>query len=358
MFSSIEFLSQDGPVLFGLRAIVSFFLSFACFRIASISGYYQEQRTHGDEKRDLQRWTPEQQKLAKQFIDEYLTPRLGKGLEEYQGRLPGTGGPSTLQAKAFAALEDVDMGTPEDWTNRVNTYLESRRKYLAPTYEKQDALLKEKMASMGLQHSTDVLKAQSDVLGTRAAEESMIGAEKYDQYEQMGLTVYPQMLASIGTMQKEIEDAGDVARFQEWLRTQPEYSPVIDQIMSILGMQPVEKGDIQTRGFTQEWGASGSYTSDKRTKKNLIDLTPFAPIYAQGLRRLTKLTPFAFQYKQEIISDGDQVHVGVVADQLKMIVPELVHTVTINGEEYLAVDYAGLAVRLLLELKARSMKDA
>jgi hypothetical protein len=162
MITNLEFFNHGCGLLIGIRAIVGFFLGFGCFRLGGmLSGYYQEQRTHGDEKRDIKKWTPEQQKLAKQFISDYLMPRLGEGLPEYEGTLPGTTGPSPLQAKAFSALEEIDMGTPEDWTERVNKFLESRREYLEPTHEKQDALLKEKMASMGLQNIGRVLQAHT-----------------------------------------------------------------------------------------------------------------------------------------------------------------------------------------------------
>ncbi len=42
------------------------------------------------------------------------------------------------------------------------------------------------------------------------------------------------------------------ATFQEWLRTQPEYSPYLDLALSLLGLMPVEEGRIKTA--TDEWG--------------------------------------------------------------------------------------------------------
>jgi hypothetical protein len=228
---------------------------------AALTGWYEERHGKEKTKTDVTRWTPEQAGLAKDFIS-YVQPYVGKGATAYPGQLPGTAGAGALQTKAFEQLEGLQYGGPEDWKKRVKDYLKSRREYLAPAWEEEEALLGGKMATMGLQHSTDMVKEMLDLKKTRTAQESMIGAEKYDAYERFATLELPQVMAEIGNMQREIAELGLSAEFQEFLRTQPEYSPYLDLALSILGMYPVEYGKIKTATDEWGWGAKGEASYD------------------------------------------------------------------------------------------------
>ncbi len=67
---------------------------------------------------------------------------------------------------------------------------------------------------------------------------------------------------------------------------------------------------------------------------------------------ITELTPYMFRYKQEYIQDDNRLHVGIMAQDLEKIHPELVLEKEINGEMIKHVDYAGLCVLLLMQLQA------
>jgi hypothetical protein len=88
-----------------------------------------------------------------------------------------------------------------------------------------------------------------------------------------------------------------------------------------------------------ETGAMMVAASDERVKKDIVDLTPYL-----------------FRYKQEYIDDDNQLHVGVMAQDLEKIHPSLVIEKEINGEMIKHVDYAQLSVLLLMELKARTQE--
>jgi len=105
-------------------------------------------------KTDMKRWTPEQQKLARTFMTDYLQPRVGHGIEGYGGILPGTSGPGAAQQKVFAAAEGwTPFGGADTMDERVSERLGTRRKLMQPTWEKEDALLKEQAFKMGANNS-------------------------------------------------------------------------------------------------------------------------------------------------------------------------------------------------------------
>jgi len=290
---------------------------------------------------DINKWTPEQQKLGQSFINDYLMGRVGQGMEGYGGILPGTGGPSDVQKRTFAAAEGWSpFGGADTMDERVSERLATRRNLMRPSWEKETALLKEKGASMGLSHSSDILKAQSDLGHTRVAEEEQFTQRLYDMYEQWNLELTPQALQTmtqVGETQRQITEQGHQARFDEWIRTQPEYSPVIDQILAMLGMQPVEVGEQETDYSYWELTGTVAGGSDEAIKKDLVELTPYS-----------------FRYKQEFISDGNRIHIGVLAQDLEKIYPELVLEKEINGMMVKHVDYATLSTMLLLALKAKN----
>lgn len=222
--------------------------------------------------------------------------RRGMGLPTYQGKLAGTdyGG---VMSNLFSSAENYqnrqprvapDMGnvdpatgqrvqwTPEQATvqgdgtdpfahysyfanpqERTQAQMEAYQQMMAPSREKEDSMLKQKMANMGLTHSSDMLKAVSDLQATRGAQDTLMGLEMLDKYEALGFEANEaalNRLTDIGTTQYEIINKGLQAEFDEWLRTQPEYNPMIDKMMSYLGLQT--KADTTTHG--QSWNVKGS----------------------------------------------------------------------------------------------------
>jgi hypothetical protein len=205
------------------------------------------------------RWYDWQEKLGKD-IYKWLRPKVGKEATPYTGRLPGTYGLSGIQRGlvsdaeqgkgAFAAYSNI--ANPEEWKKRTAERAETRESWLTPRREKEDALLKEQMVSMGLSHSSDMVKAQMDQRQTRETEDTMFRQGMYDRYEQMGIEAAPELIemsAAVGEMDRSIKEAGLAAKYQEWLRTQPEYSPFIEHMMRLLEMEPSEDFTTNTLAF-------------------------------------------------------------------------------------------------------------
>jgi hypothetical protein len=128
-------------------------------------------------------------------------------------------------------------------------------------------------------------------------------------------------------MQKDIEDQGLQAEYDEWIRTQPEYSPVIEQMMAYLGLQGVAK--TKGKGSTSSWSVTGSGggMSDERMKMNV----------------------YAFEYIPEA-GQPEGVHLGLMAQEVEKKFPHLVYEV--DGVKH--INYATLASILMLELQRRS----
>lgn len=207
--------------------------------------------------------TPEQKKLMQDFIA-WLSPNVGKAATPYTGNLPGTSGPSAIQSNLFDQAQQgtgpfaaySNLWNPEAWNQRVAEQTQARQALLEPEREKAAALYKEGAAKMGLASDSSTLKGQVDLRKQWIAEDDLYAQQLYDKYEQLGLQVTPEAintLTSLGAAQREITEAGLSAQFQEWLRTQPEYSPYIDTILSILGMQPVKVGTSKTSEDSFAW---------------------------------------------------------------------------------------------------------
>lgn len=140
---------------------------------------------------------------------------------------------------------------------RTEEAVEHYDELVAQDREKEDALLRSRMKSMGLQHSTDMLKHQSDINRRREAEKMVFADSIRQRYEDMGFMAGESEMASIerlGGMQSEIENQGLAAEFNEWLRTQPENNPMLQVMLQYLGLQG--KADTTTHG--SNWAVSGS----------------------------------------------------------------------------------------------------
>lgn len=312
------------------------------------SGSMSGSTTTGQSESDF--WTKKQHEIAQQLGSFISDQDLSQGATAYGGQLAGTAKPESLQnlfsgANAFSS-GDMKSGqpgsnlfqhyqmysNPEEREARIGERLESRRAMLQPGREKEDAALKAKMARMGITSSSDMVKKQMDVGATREAEEGLIASDLRDRYESMGFQASEaalQSIGQIGTMQKQIEDMGAQAEYDEWLRTQPEYNPMIDIMMQYLGLQGESK--TKSQESTSAWSASASGgmsgMSDEMMKMNVV----------------------AFEYIPEANQPAG-VHLGLIAQEVEKVYPHLVNE--IGGVKH--INYATLSAILLTELQRRS----
>jgi hypothetical protein len=229
------------------------------------SGGYGSSSERSSQNWSANYWTPEQKKAAGDLWSNYFSTRIGTGLPGYGGQLPGTSGPSDIQKTLFG---DAEAGTgafaswarlagPEEWHKRVSERAATEQGLLQPAREKEDALLKSRMAGLGLSSSSDVVKAEMDLSNQRELQDQQFRQGMYDYYENLGLQVTPQVIetmSQLGESQRQITEQGLQSKFQEWLRTQPEYSPVIEQLLGYLGLRGEESGQSSSRGSSTSWG--------------------------------------------------------------------------------------------------------
>ena len=74
-----------------------------------------------------------------------------------------------------------------------------------------------------------------------------------------------------------------------------------------------------------------SCPSDERLKKNIV---PFK----SGLHTILGLNPIFFNYKENSGLNAEKTNVGIIAQELKNLEPELVTNREINNGEYLSVN--------------------
>ena len=315
------------------------------------SGSYSESDTKMSSKSDF--WTKRQHKIAEQLGSWISGHDLSKGMPKYEGQLAGTYTPKSMQSM-FRGAEQYATGktgpwqgggegsqlfkhygtwaSPEKREAAIGERLESRREMLRPGREKEDAAMKAQMAAMGLSSSSDVLKKQADIESGRQAEEAYMASDLRDRYEELGFQASESglnRLSEISAMDYQVKNAGLEAEFTEWLRTQPEYSPMIEMMMGYLGLQGVSSTEGQSK--TTAWSASGSagYASDEAVKD-----------------AITKLDAYSFTYKPTF--DGPAgTQIGLMAQEVEKVWPHLVDDV--DGVKH--INYATLSAILLLELK-------
>jgi len=97
-------------------------------------------------------------------------------------------------------------------------------------------------------------------------------------------------------------------------------------------------------------GGSWSAISDRRLKKDIT-------AYKKGLSDILKIQPKKFRYIELSGYDSDKEIVGVIAQELQTIAPEMIGHVDIEGEEYLSVDNSDMIYMLVNAVKELSTQN-
>jgi hypothetical protein len=176
----------------------------------------------------------------------------------------------------------------------------------------------------------------------RAAKESAMGRV-------LGATkTLGEQYGTAGELERGISQEKMMSNLQRFLMGEevegaynPAYNPNVALAMQLLGISPYEIG-TETESTGPGAGAgllsgvgsaivSGLFASDIRLKKEVTYLKPIG-----------KIKPVLFKYKQEYIKDGNKLHIGVIAQDLLEVLPNLVHKAVLRGKKFLCVDYKGL----------------
>jgi len=100
-----------------------------------------------------------------------------------------------------------------------------------------------------------------------------------------------------------------------------------------LGMTPTYQLQLSTDSAAKPSTNTWTVPSDKRMKKNI------KPFSKYGLKELLSLKPVEFKYNGKYGSiDDDKKQVGYLAQQVKEVMPEMVSSIEIDGEEILNVN--------------------
>jgi hypothetical protein len=89
-------------------------------------------------------------------------------------------------------------------------------------------------------------------------------------------------------------------------------------------------------------------TSDERLKENIVRID-------NGLSKITSLTGITFDWEDNYASDTSRSpgrrQIGIIAQEVEQVLPELVTSWSLSGQEYLAVDYARMVAVLVEAVK-------
>jgi trimeric autotransporter adhesin len=104
-------------------------------------------------------------------------------------------------------------------------------------------------------------------------------------------------------------------------------------------------------GAGKPGGGSWSNASDRRLKQKVRD-------YSAGLADLLRIRPVRYQYNELSGYDTSIEYVGVIAQELQEIAPDMVSTFTKDDREYLAVDNSAMTYMLINAVKELAAQNA
>lgn len=264
----------------------------------------------------LQRFSTlnKQQKGVSEQLAKYFGSRLGQPMEQYSGQtvapmsqyeqqglgylgdyLGGMGGYMPQRQAAYAKALGGQMLAPIDTAQSRAAFEQNVVPMYQGHFQRFAAPAKEEIAAMGGGVSSSAMnRAVADVGGdlsrylsdleyqrmlseeqaSRQREEqnaqyqlAAMSATEPERAEQLSMT---QASQQYGQLPRQLEQMQLTAAMQEWLRTRPEYSPVINQALQYLGTQMQGTYMQDNPGLLAKW--SGAW--------NEIGMAMSAPIQA------------------------------------------------------------------------------
>lgn len=221
------------------------------------------------------------QQAVDQRMSDYLTSRVGQPMQQYRGTrvadmspyeqqglgwlgqyMQGTGQYMPQRQAAYGQalsgnmLPQINMDASRDWFKNqvIPQYQQNFQMMSAPALEQaramgmrasssgmgqalagESARQAQTLGDMGYQYMLQEQQAQRarDELNAQYQMNAAANQEPL-RLEQLQMT---QASQTLGALPRLLEQAFRDAKFQEWLRTRPELSPVIQQALSYLGIQ-------------------------------------------------------------------------------------------------------------------------
>lgn len=189
------------------------------------------------------------------------TGRLTAGLTEgEQAVIDQLMGYYPMATKAFQQVAGI---SPEELESRwTSQYYEPAKKIWG---EITEPAIREAYGGPGGYYSSERQEAQRKGAEDFATEMAASRAEYMTEAEQRGLDAvmqqaqYASTISDVAAREREVEQAALTAQYNEWLRTQPENSPYIQYILSLLNIQPetVSYG----LGYSKAFSGGGSFST-------------------------------------------------------------------------------------------------
>lgn len=304
-------------------------------------------------------WTPEQMKLMKQWM-----PWLGEtgAGEEYPDQLPGSAPMSSLEQLSLSGLEEMVgkgglgaqvqetlsgmlEGGPEDFEEYYRSTV--RDPMMKEFTEETMPAISRGYAPSGFWSGERVRteeRSREDLLESLTRGRGKLAYEARESGLNRALAaagLAPQVAGmyggalEAGGIPRAAEEARIGGEYNEWMRQQGVPFQKAQLMLQMLGQKPYEPYAVGLPGqsgmfqeFAHGFGQGMGSASDRRLKKNVLYLEPIGDV-----------KPVLFQF---IWEDEQQLHLGVIAQDLLEVHPELVGTMNFSGADFLTVDYAGL----------------
>lgn len=325
---------------------------------------------------------PEQEELMSGLAS-FLKSRIGKGLPAFDGQF--VAGLSPFETTGLSRLSDYISGGQSEGVNAASgaysamlnradpkAAFDFYQKYYAPhenAYLKNTLIpqFKESQVARGTLRSTGTEQGLARLVGDFGNQQlSRVGdLIRGDQNRAASLIPAAQSISDLesgrdrldaafqyGALPRHLEQARLVSQFEEFKRTTPELSPIIDKVLAMLGIQTqaaYQVDDPLLQLFSSLIQAAGPAVgaaiaaSDLRLKKN--------PVWV-GFLPETGIGVFIWEWTDEglIVSNGAPP-IGVIAQDVRQIIPDAVFT---GPYGYLMVDYAVISK---IELTAQEARE-
>ena len=170
-----------------------------------------------------------------QRLAAWAEPHIGQPLQMYPGQMVAPMTPEQMASGGIArtTLQDLATVSPE----RVQQRWELFGRPAA----------REAYGGAGSYYSTERMQGEA-----RAAQEYQLAEESRATGAAQALSAYE--TTGLGGLAQQLEQQRLTAMMQEWLRTQPEYSPYIQYLIDILGLSYYAASKGEARSFGMNMG--------------------------------------------------------------------------------------------------------
>jgi len=291
----------------------------------------------GQSVQQVEKLTPEQQKLISDMIAKAGPAIQGVGAATIPGQEFAPGGPSPLQQQAFGLAGQLPSQLAFD-PNRVSQQFQPVADFARQGFQQETIpSIMGALGSAGAARSSGA----ADILGREGRNlelglASQLGQQQFGAFNQAQQFAQqmPNQLAGLGQMQGSFPEAQRQFGLQQFLAAAPEADPRLGFIgpsFTSAYDTAVQQGFYEPGLGTQLLQAGGAAAgaaaaSDKRLKENIVPID-------DALEKVKELEGNTYNFKTNNPRNRDG---GIMAQDLEKVLPEAV--VEMNGIKYIKYD--------------------